>query len=440
MFAALAALFIMSGCMAPAPTGVRDYDSLMAANQVKRIDYYCNFEKIAIGDFQQHGDYCQMADNQDYVSYFTSFDVQSTNLYRPYLIQTVNMIASENVPGQLRYYQIFSGDDFLKLTRYEVEHKQPTSFALKDKDSYHIVISKPDLLMRTKIYPEYSVLSLRYEGQEEPKNVGEYIVRYRIAPYTFDKPYGDIQSSRILGLPDRTAVAGRLNSVQRLQLNSYSTLIERYWSYNRQYQYSTDYITALDYALPQLLLAKQGFQSELSFPVPPPLPEEGLLNDYLPAYELQEVQIVYADGFGSERVLQSYNKDDIAKVIISYENEALTYSTLVNHDSFGIRFIYKPMLPRVKDIDPALADELGISYIYSTLGATIETQLNVLRFYELEKLPRACVDERAMIEGFIAKGRTEADARALLARMSSEQVKTCTADQISIGEQLVNLQ
>jgi hypothetical protein len=432
---------MFSGCMALPAEGIRDYPSLMEADQTKRVDYFCNFDRLVNGDFTQMGDYCQMADNEDYVSYFVSFDVQSTSIYKPYLVQLVNMMATENVPGQLRYFQLFSGDDYLKLTRYEVENKQPTSFALKNGESYHVVLSKADLLMRTRIYPEYSVLSLRYEGAAEPTDIGEYTARYRVAPYVFDLPYSDSASARILGLPDYESVAGRLGAVQRLQLNNYNTYLERFWQYTSQNQYNPEYITPIDYAMPQLMMRKLDMTSELTLRVAPPEIDEGLMNDYLPPYDLQEIQVVYSDGFGSERILQVFTRDDIAKVLIDYEDDAaLVYTTLVNHDSLGLRFLYTAQEPRAAVIDPVLADTIGLSYIYSTLAASIEVQMNVLRFYELESLPVGCVDRPAFVAKFEEKGRTAAEANATLARMSQVPVKNCTAAQVSIGELLVNLQ
>ena len=432
-----ALLMLFAGCAQT--SGIRDYDSLMAANETKRVDYYCDFEKIAGGTYGKFGDYCQFAPNQDYVSYFVSFDIQATDIYRPFLIQTVNMISSDAVPGQLRYYQMFSDNEFLKLTKFDMNNAPVTSFALKNGGRYHEVISKSDLLARTKIYPELSILSMKAEGQSEPVTIGDYTVRYRVAPYVFDMRYSDSETARILGLPEYSALAGRLSGVQKLQLNNYESGLDKFWLSPDKYKYTPGHISIMDYAIPRIMLSKPDMPSELTLRVTPPPDGEGLLNDCLPPYSLTAIQYVHVAGFGSERILQSFNQDEISKTIISYEDDALVYSTDVNHDSLGIRFIYKANAPRARNMPKRTSDDLGLSYIYSSIAATIETQINVLRFYEIEKMPRSCVDETAFIAAFVSRGRSENEARALLGRMNQTAKGSCTAVQESIAELLVNL-
>lgn len=419
---------------------VRDYQALMKAGDIKKVDYYCNFEKIAGGDMEAYGDYCLKADNEDYVSRYVSFDVQSTNVYRNHLVQMVAMVSMEKGGAwQLKYYQIFSLDDYDKLMVYDIEPAQPTSFTLLDDDGFQIIISKADLLARRKIYPELTVHSLKSDVTP-PASINDFNIKYQIAPYIYNIKYSDPLRGRLLGLPDYQVFAGKYDSVKEIQINRYAEELDKYWKNPTAYKYDPAKATVVDFAIPQL--GREKFSSDnVPTDIRPrpvsPYVYEGLLNDYLPSYVLDRVEIVYIDTAGVEKVAKTFTNDDIMNVLVSYEDHsALVYGDTPVDGWVAIRFIHKAQPPAVSGLKPVTAEQLGIGYIYSDIGTEIHTSLYVERFYQINKLPRACVNDKEFISSMIDAGYAEEDALNVLSGMDPAPFTKCTPAQTSIGEML----
>ena len=434
LFIVAISLLLLAGCAKAGLSGgsvdknVRDFNALQASGKTKRVDYYCSFDKIAAAT----GEYCIGGDNQDYVSYFTKFDNASV---RNQLINTVSMINSEPVSGQLRYYQIYAPQgSFEKLKQYDIEDTPPTSFAIKDGESFRLVISKSDLLMRAKIYPGLNIMAVE---DAQTMNINDYTAVYRLVPYVFKVKYADAEIARILGLPDYTELAGKLDSIKKIQLNNYISMLNEFWQAPDAQKYSADKLTGMDYAMPQLALPKLGSaESSINLKISPPFPSEGLLNSYLPSYDLEKIMLIYSDASGNELIAHTFERNDIIRTLISYDNEALVYTDAIPEGDITLRFVHKATAPAATGLNSSAAETLGLGWIYSDIAATAETNLHIERFYQLEELPRNCVDKDKFIISFIDKGHTKAEAENIYERLNPVKSAKCTPAQRSIGELL----
>ncbi len=435
-------VFLLYGCAARPTMGgsvdynVRSYEELSQSPAKKTVNYYCNFDRIARQDFNALGDYCSKANNQDYVSYFVPFDIQSTTGFDSYLIHNVSEINSNN--KNYKYYQIYSNNNLTRLSQFDFDIAPPTSFAIMlDNNSYAIAITKRDLLARTTVYPGLYIHSLAPDNGTTGDQIGDYTVTFSIPPYSYKIKYNDSTIGRMLGLPDYTNLTGALDAKRKADLKAYNDALNSYWKSPEKYKYSPAKITAIDYAIPQLGVNKfknPSMPSDLILRVQSPQNEEKLANQYLPFYELRSIDIIQVSG-STESVLKTFTGDDIAKVLISFDdNPALIYKGNVSDARLVIRYNHEVVRPQMLGLQKYYSELLGIGYIYSDIAPKIETNLAIERYYPLEKLPTDCIDVKKLTDTLNNKGVKKESIDRLVSRLSKERMRSCTMDQKSIGD------
>jgi hypothetical protein len=365
----IAILITLTACGGKTLSG---YDALLARDAVKRVDFSCDYDKIAQGQFARFGDYCRTAGTSDYVSYYVPADIQATKGFTGYLAQTAAGIRNSNHPGSLKYFQEYAGS-YEVLLQYQLKNSLPTSFVALYDDNLFVSLSAADLLLRQTIYPSLNINT--FEGNT---------LTYRIGPKGFEVPFRDVETGRLMGLPDY----GGLNAdAYTAELNKYRASMGAYP------EYSADRLNPLDYAIPQAGAEKaRAGQGGAAGKVTPPQSGEDLLHNYLPSYVLERVDIVLITPAGTEKVAVSYSSDDILRVLVSTEeNPALFYSgKIAEGDRLALRFSHLAQKPAADGLKEQKAKSLGIDQIYGEMQKRVDTWLYVDKFFDLKKLNAAC--------------------------------------------------
>ncbi|MDR0454636.1 MAG: hypothetical protein LBH05_07490 [Deferribacteraceae bacterium] len=429
---------LLSGCAAPVISGsvnvnVRNFDDFSQEKKKKSVNYFCSFDKIVTRNFNAFGDYCLKADNHDYVSYFMTFDIQSTTGFASYLMQSVSEIKSNNT--NYKYYQIYSNNNLNKLSHFDFDTALPTSFAVTlDSASYAVVITKKDLLARVTVYPGLFIRSLKPDNNSAGDLIKDYSVTFSIPPYSFKVYYDDSVIGRLLGLPDYSELTGVLTAERKAELKAYNDALNEYWKSPEKFKYNPDKITVVDYAIPHLGAEKfknHAIPADLPLRTGPLTGEEKFINAYLPYYELRSLDIVELSGSG-ENILKTFTIYDISNVMISLDDSAaLVYKGKTGDGQIIVRYNHEAVKPQISGLQKNYSERMGIGYIYSDIASTIETNLNIEKFYPLEKLPINCIDNN--------KWNKKESLDKLLPRLSKEKARNCTIAQKSIGSALPDL-
>ena len=435
-------IVVLVGCASKPSVGgsvnfdTRNFNDFSREKTTKTVNYYCNFERIATQDFSKSGDYCLKADNHDYVSYFIPFDIQSTTEFKSHLTRTVS--EAKRTGKSYKYYQIYSGNNLNRLLTFDFDISPPTSFAIiVDNDSYFIALTKKDLLARYIIYPGLNIRSLQPVNETESDRVDGYTVTFSIPPYSFKAQYEDSVIGRLLGLPNYYQLTGVLDGNRKLDLSKYNESLADYWSFPNKYKYSHDMISIVDYAIPRLGAEKfknSTLPSDLDLRPEPLIDQEGYINDYLPYYRLRSIEIVQLSD-NIENVLKTFSGDDIAEALISLNDySALVYKGSSTEGRVVIRYNHEAEKPNSLGISNYYSESLGVGYIYSDIASLIETNLNIEKFYTLEKLPVNCMDIKKITETMNKRGVQRDKIDYFVSRLSKEKYNNCTAVQKSIND------
>lgn len=277
-------------------------------------------------------------------------------------------------------------------SKLALEKFVPYSFALEGlkKGSFHVYISASDVLLRNKVYPTLKILSLKKpEKASDVNNLSKYGLVYSFYPGAYELKFDEDWISYLFGTP----------LFKEAKYNIESTV--EYFAEIKKGASSIDFnagseITPAEKARPfdfEAKLAnpdaygKNGLRAAIN------PKNDGLINEYLPYYELEKVEIVKQSANGNETTVQIYDKSAIIALITNSGNLAgFTFSgTKEEGDKVSIRFTHQVKSTRLLDMGVIRSTKTGLRDIFGTLSAIFISDLNVNKFYDLKALPSNCL-------------------------------------------------
>jgi hypothetical protein len=430
----------LSACAAKYSSGsvnpdVRNYNALENNAQVKRIVFNCDFDKVARQEFHQFGDYCKKSANLDYVSYFVPPDIQSTVGYREHIIQNIKVRTKNNMI--YKHYLPLFGNDEDRFWARDMDLHPPTSFAVRNSDTYVIVLTKKDILGRVYIAPTLSVRSFKPRAGVLANNITDYNISYQIPPYLYTVPYALDHTSELLGAPDKSNYLKLLTPEQKEDLAAYDDTLRKYFETNGELQ-DRNSVTFADIVFP--ILGKEKYNKGLPSPINVPLSPAyngKYLSDFLPPYQLEKIEIFLEDSSGSVNLQKRFSKDDIYKVIEAKDEQAALFYKGGLAGKPILRYTYTAIPPAMDDGRLWTEFEaLGLGYIYSDIAKTIIADMHIDKLYDIADLSRLCVNEKNFSEKLLSGGYTQETVRRYLSRLRSDAVPGCSRNQLEIVERL----
>jgi hypothetical protein len=409
---------------------VGDYSSMEAAKDTKTVTFRCDYDKVARGDFKKHGDYCGYAKNSDYVSYFIPPDAQSTNAFQYFIAHNAKFFSSDGLNSPYKYYQFFSGMNIDMLKNGEFDDTPPTGFAIVHDGDFVLGFTRKELLARLYISPSLVINAFKpMERQKETLSLNDYEATYQITPYKFTLAMALPHLGRLLGLPDAAAFPGALSQQQQQSLKLYDGLLNGSLAKRDMNRYAS---IRFSYLHPYLAKdSSPAAQNIVQTAFPPE--GEGFINEYLPSYKLDKIEIFVFDKNGALMPVKTFKTDDIMRVIISPEEfPALLYRHRL--EKAVVRYTHTAIPPKREWISEL--DILGAGFIFSDMAENIQTDLHIERFYNISGLSKICINETRYVKRLAERGYNQEDIKVFQSYLKDTRDMTCTPNQLEIIEHL----
>ena len=436
LFIAFIVVFFVCGCSAfghrisgSVDKNVRNYSALKEIKPQKHVVFKCDFNKSAIGPAGEN--FCSGNENADYVSYFTSITYQV--LPETFSDYVMNLAKQLELDGKISYKTALSeyssqGRDGVKSMNFD--KMDPLSFALDSAHKIAIFISKKDIFLRNRIYPSLKLLSLTAPNEADGKDtLSDYRIKYSIYPHTISSFYSTNWLSSLLGIPKFTDAERIFDSGEREKVLSYFSAIEK-----QNNGTGSENIGAVELARPFVFskkIASAYIDTANMLKPSPPESGEGFINEYLPSFSLEKVEIVRKSVSGEEVIIRSWNNEDIAELI---ENPDETAGFFFSTDKFpsgilSIRFTHKAQEPRYSDEGLMRAEASGIAFIYSSIGETIVTDLDIAEYFPIKALPVECIKDAGIIRFLEGSGFSEQEI-AKAVNIFTDTLSSCSPCQL----------
>lgn len=395
-------------------------------NNTNKYIFDCDFSKIEKSGekarpycirFCPDNTSCTGLNADNYFSYFIPFNYQylpvmaydyAINLFR-YLEKSeanaekvaLNSAFSNNTNNSNVKTSTFASS--LSLNKFV-----PYTFALEGlkKGSFHVFIPAKDVLLRNKIYPTLKILSLKKpENSAETNTISKYAVVYSVYPQAYEVRFDDDWVSYLLGVP--------LYKDAKYNIEATATYFDEVTKGASSIDFNAgSAVTPAENARPfdfEAKLANPDAYGKNSLRPAINSKNDGLINEYLPYYELEKVEIIKQSANGNETTIQIYDKNAINALIANPDESAgFMFSAMKEDgDKVSVRFTHKVKSPRLLNMGVIRSTNTGLRDIFGTLSAVFVSDLNVNKFYDLKKLPSNCLvkaQEAGLLDGKKSNG------------------------------------
>lgn len=413
---AINTFYLSSKSYAALPT---NYDKLQENPEVKKIIYSCVFDNKKYAyptcNFVEKCDgksTCFKAGDLDYVSFFVSFNFQSSKLIATDYI--MNLARSYEKDGQVIQKEYISGlFNPEKRSFYDEDKKnllfqkmvfanmEPSSFVTKTDNDISIFLSRKDIFLRSTIYPSLKINGLTYDKSKPLEYLTETSISYSVYPQTMEVGYVNEWLAQYLGVPSINKYENKLNQV----LSYFNSLSE---NKDKLEDHATLKLLDSEKARPFVFenkIAQAIDDNKDNETVIPLIPADynHYLNEFLPSYALEKIEIV-SKSAKSEKVIKTYTKNNIAELLIS-NDEIAGFAYRVDDFTDGvltIRYTHKAEAPRYSNPGYLKLRNSGLHKIYNKLRNTIITDIEITAPYEITAIPYDCI-EKAKVEEILAK-------------------------------------
>lgn len=413
---------------------VRNYDDLEKIKPLKHVVFECDFNKAARGLSGEF--FCSGNENADYVSYFTSIAYQAlpgtSSDYLMNLFRQLELDGRSLEKSALAAYSSKGADGFKTM---DFDKTEPVTFAVEGVKKVGIFVSRRDVFLRNHIYPSLKLLSLEAPGEAEGKDaLSEYRLKYAVYPHALSSFYSTDWISAFLGVPKFTDMEYSFESGGKEKILGYFSAMEKYKKTGRDYSLSSGSVTAAELARPFVFSGKI-FSAYIGSkdPLKPFLPGEGegFINEYLPSFSLEKVEIVRKSHSDKELVLKSWLREDIAGLMSNPDETAGFFflADKIPSGALSIRFVHKAEKPRYDDEGVMRSEVSGLAFIYSSIGETIVTDLDIAEYFSIEELPVKCIEE-ADIGGLLEGAGFGGYEKARTLDMFTDALSACSSAQL----------
>lgn len=429
IFSAIVLILLSGYAVAAETSDNKGVEGLIPANffdiqdfkNTKNYNFDCDFSKVLKSGEKARpycvrlcpdNSSCKGGNGDNYVSYFIPFNYQylpvaaydyAINAFR--FMEKDNATANKNMLGTVLANK--SGASGLTVSDFadglSFPNFVPYTFALKGEGNgvYHIFISSKDVLLRNKIYPSLKLISLKKPAKASNENsLSKYLVEYSVYPSTYEVPYSDEWVSYFLGIPIYEKAKYNVGSVVK------------YFEEVAVGAKSIDFkanksATAAEKARPFDFSSKlKAMQADKNIILTPAIGDksEGFVNEQLPPYFLEKIEIVRTTPTGEEFVIQAYNKEAIESLIAKTdETDGFLFSGIKNdNETISVRFRHVAVEPSYVNLGVARSIKTGVRDIYGLLGTFFVSDLNISKYYDFKEIPRDCLNKTnaaALLDG-----------------------------------------
>lgn len=435
---ALNIFYLSSNSYAALPT---NYEKLMENPEVKKITYSCVFDNkkypYPTCNFVERCDgksTCFKVGDLDYVSFFVSFNFQSSELIASdYIMNLARSYEKDNQVIQREYIselfnpekRSFYDDDKKNLLfkKMVFANMTPSSFATKIDNDISVFLSKKDIFLRNVIYPSLKINNIVYDKNQPIEYLTETSVQYSVYPQTIEIGYVNEWLAQFLGVP----------SVEK-----YETDLSKVLTYFNNLTKNKDIIG--DHSTAKLLDSEKArpfvFEEKIANAISenkdpnqvfPTLPKEynHFLNEFLPSYSLEKIEII-AKKNKTEKVVKTYNKNNIAELLISNEDIAgFAYRVDDVKDAvLAVRYTHKANAPRYSNPGYLKLRNSGLHSIYNKLRNTIVTDIEITAPYEITSIPYDCI-EKVNVKNILSKQGVSQDEISAYLSLFKDKTTKC---------------
>ena len=434
---ALNAFYLSPNSYAALPT---NYEKLLENPEVKKITYSCVFDNKKYAyptcNFVERCDgksTCFKVGDLDYVSFFVSFNFQSSELIASdYIMNLARSYEKDNQVIQREYIsELFNPE---KRSFYDENKKNllfqkmlfanmaPSSFVTKTDNDISIFLSKKDIFLRSTIYPSLKVNNIVYDKSQPLEYLTETSIQYSVYPQTIEVGYVNEWLAEFLGVPSIKKYETKLNEVltyfNKLSLNK-----------DKIEDHSTKQLLDSEKARPFVFenkIAQAIKDNKDKNAVLPLVPVEynHYINEFLPHYSLEKIEIISKNA-KSEKVLKTYGQNNIAELLISNDEIAgFAYRVDdVKDTTLIIRYTHKAEAPRYSNPGYLKLRNSGLHSIYNKLRSTIITDIEIASPYEITSIPYDCI-EKAQVKDILSKqGVSQSEIDAYIALFKDKTTK-----------------
>lgn len=429
--------YLSSNSYAALPT---NYEKLLENPEVKKITYSCVFDNKKYAyptcNFIEKCDgksTCFKVNDLDYVSFFVSFNFQSSELIASdYIMNLARSYEKDNQIIQKEYIsELFNPE---KRSFYDEDKKNllfqkmvfanmaPSSFVTKTDDDISIFLSKKDIFLRNVIYPSLKINDITYDKNQPIEYLSETSIQYSVYPQTIEVGYVNEWLAQFLGVPSIKKYENNLNSVL-----SYFSVLSK--NKDKIDDHSTKQLLESEKARPFVFEKKitQAIKDNKDkYAVMPLVPVEynHYLNEFLPSYTLSKIEII-AKNTKSEKVLKIYNKNNIAELLISNEEIAgFAYRVdNVKDTTLIIRYTHNAEAPRYSNPGYLKLRNSGLHKIYNKLRSTIVTDIEIASPYEITSIPYDCIEKAKVKEILTKQGVSQNEINTYLSLFKDKKSK-----------------
>lgn len=401
-----------------------DYETLTVNKEIKKINYKCSFDaskyeypNCSFVEKCDNENPCFKVSDLDYVSFYMSFNFQNiTLLANDYIMNLARSFEKDNDNIKRGYIselfnpvkRSFYDEDTKNLLFQKMRFSNMTaaSFATKYNNDISIFLSKKDVFLRNTVYPSLKLTGIKKSGSSS-RYLSDMLLQYTVYPHAFDVAYSTDWMAAYLGAPS---------------LNEYENSVPLIQVYFRNLSANKDKIEEhsgsklLDSEKARAFVfedkIREAVKNNSTDAVMPLLPSkmDGFLNEYLPKYNLEKIEIVKKLG-DTEKILKKFDKSSIAELLISNEEIAgFAYKAENSADGvLSIRFTHKADAPRYANPGLLKLRNSGIEGIYNKLRAVIVTDLDIDKPYELSSIPYDCVNKANISDILLKAGMSESE-------------------------------
>lgn len=282
----------------------------------------------------------------------------------------------------------------------------PYSFALSggEKGRYNIFIAASDVLLRNKIYPTFKLLSLKEPTEGSRKNsLSKYSIEYGINPSAFLTDYSSDKISYLTGAP--------LYENAKYNIESLIKYFEGISKGAKSIDFKTSGApTFSELARPFVFEDKIiAYWSNKGVELAPAVNKDaGFLNEYLPYYSLNKIEIIKKSPNGTETVMHIYDSEAIASLLAGSSPAAgFSFNGFKEEgDVIALRFTHSANPPAFIDMGVLRSINTGIRDMYASLGTAMVSDLNVGKYYDFQEIPLDCIKKLNASEVLKKAGKT----------------------------------
>lgn len=417
-----------------------NYETLLENPEVKKITYSCIFDNQKYAyptcSFVEKCDgksTCFKVNDLDYVSFFISYNFQSNKLIASdYIMNLARSFEKDKQVIQKEYIselfnpekRSFYDEDKKNLLFQKMmfAHMEPSSFVTKAGNDISIFLSKKDIFLRSVIYPSLKLNGLTYDERQPLEYLTETSLKYAVYPQTIEVGYVTEWMAEYVGAPS---------------LKKYEDDFQVVLSYFNTLSKNKDKIE--DHSVSKLLESEKArpfvFENKITnivkankddkLVLPRLLGEDNhYLNEFLPRYVLEKIEIIEKKN-KTEKVIKTYNKNNIAELLISNEEIAgFAYRVdNVKDSSLTVRYTHVAEQPRYSNPGYLKLRNSGLHKIYNKLRKVIVTDLDIKSPYEITSLPYDCIEQVKVSEILSKQGVSKQEIDTYLSLFKNKNTK-----------------